>query len=146
MPSDKLHAEMIGTWELLGRIDRAADGSLRDEPGLGSDPLALLTYTRDRFAAQFMRRAGRGGQAGAVRPGANNTASVDGYDAYFGTYRLDGGGKVMHRLEAALTAENVGMEVMRMLSVENGQLVIRLPTTTAAGEPVERCLTWRRVT
>jgi hypothetical protein len=142
---------LIGTWWLIDRIDRAADGSLRSEPSLGSDPLAMLTYTGTRFAAQFMRR-NRGAATGEVAsvPGSvpttakNNTSAVDGYDAYFGTYRILDNGVVLHKLDAALSAANIGMEVQRTLTVTDDQLTIQLETTTQAGEKVTRTLRWSR--
>ena len=78
--------------------------------------------------------------------GRNNTGAVGGYDAYFGTYSVDEEtGDVLHCLEGALTAENVGMEVSRTLTVNDDSLVIQLETTTIEGEPVVRTLTWERV-
>jgi hypothetical protein len=35
--------EFDGTWRLMSRIDRARDGNLREEPSLGSDPVAMIT-------------------------------------------------------------------------------------------------------
>jgi len=76
----------------------------------------------------------------------HNTGAVGGYDAYFGTYSVDDDtGEVLHRLEGALTAENVGVEVSRTLTVTGTNLVIQLETTTLDGEPVTRTLTWERV-
>src|SRR2546423_252604 len=94
-----LSEQMVGTWALVSRIDRAADSTIRTDPALGSDPLAMLTYTRDRFAAQFMKRdrAQASGQA-AAGSGQNNTSAVGGYDAYFGTYHVGADGLVLHRL------------------------------------------------
>lgn len=145
--NEELAASLIGVWWLQSRIDAAADGSPREEPGLGSDPLGILAYSPDRFTAQFMKRD-RSGSPGpaASTSGQNNTAAVDGYDAYFGTYEIDQGtGEVVHRLEGALTPENVGIEVSRNLKVEGDQLEIRLATTTSDGEPVTRTLTWKRI-
>lgn len=137
---------MIGTWMLESRIDRAADGTIRNEPTLGSDPLGMLTYTRDRFAAQFMRRDRSSAVKETVATSRqNNTTAVGGYDAYFGTYQIRDDGVVLHRLEAALTYANVGLEVARTLVVNEGKLTIALQTTTAEFEPVTRTLTWKRV-
>src|SRR5215475_2577789 len=110
MNVDSLAERMIGTWRLVSRVDRAADGMTRTDPALGSDPLGMLTYTRDRFAAQFMKRDRSGVAANAAAgSGQNNTSAVGGYDAYFGTYRVASDGRVLHRLEAALTPANVGI-------------------------------------
>ena len=113
---------------------------------LGSDPLGMLTYTRDRFAAQFMKRdrSATSGQP-AAGSGKNNTSAVGGYDAYFGTYRVGENGLVVHRLEAALTPGNVGLEVARTLAVVDDKLAIVLETATEQGELVTRTLTWERI-
>lgn len=136
---------IFGTWDLIDRIDRAADGSTRDEPNLGTDPVAQLTYTKTRFAAQFMRRDRRAGMPEVSASDGNNTTALGGYDAYFGTYSVGEDGAVVHRLLAALTPDNVGMEVTRFVTVDKDRLTIRLQTATAQGEPVTRTLTWRRL-
>jgi hypothetical protein len=139
--------DFTGVWWLLSREDRAADGSIRIDPTLGPDAKGILTYANGRFAAQFMKRD-RSSVSDMSGPslGKNNTGAVGGYDAYFGTYSVDEKtGDVLHCLEGALTAENIGMEVSRTLTVNGGNLVIQLETTTIEGEPVVRTLTWERV-
>ena len=137
---------MIGTWRLVSREDRDADGQARPDPALGSDPLGLLIYdTAGNFAAQFMRRE-RGEEAGpAPAGGSNNTSAINGYDAYFGTYTVDDEkGTVTQRLSAALSPANVGMVVTREVTVTGDTLVIELSTTRADGEPITRTLRWTR--
>lgn len=137
---------LIGVWWLEKRIDHAADGSRRIDPTLGPDPIGILTYAPTHFAAQFMKRDRSGTAATALGAGANNTAAVGGYDAYFGTYEINHRtGEVLHRLVAALTEANVGIEVSRTLNVEGDSLTITLATSTLEGEPVTRTLTWRRI-
>jgi hypothetical protein len=139
--------DFVGVWWLLSREDRARDGSVRIDPTLGPDAKGILTYANGRFAAQFMKRD-RSAPTGAATAssGQNNTVAVGGYDAYFGTYSVDQStGEVLHRLEGALTPENVGIEVSRTLAVDGDTLVIQLQTTTLEGEPVTRTLTWERV-
>lgn len=143
----KRNDSFTGVWWLLSREDRAKDGSIRIDPTLGPDAKGILTYANGRFAAQFMKRdrsdtTSTAGTSG----GQNNTGAVGGYDAYFGTYSVDPrSGDVWHRLEGALTPQNVGMEVLRTLTVDGDNLVIQLETTTLEGEPVTRTLTWERV-
>lgn len=153
MPPDSssprpLSEALVGTWELVSREDRTPAGEPRVDPALGADPIALLVYDRaGHFAAQFMKRA-RGGPpaAPAARAGPNNTAARDGYDAYFGTYVVDDAqGTVTQTLRGALAAENVGMTLTRAMRVLGDELVIRLETRSADGEPIVRTLRWRRV-
>ncbi len=146
--SRPLSAALPGTWELLSRIDVNDAGERRDEPGLGSDPIALLVYDRaGHFAAQFMKRD-RSAAAITDAPvaGSNNTRAQGGYDAYFGTYTVDDAtGRVTQTLLGALSAESVGMVITREMQVDGDRLVIALRTTSMAGEPVTRTLTWKRV-
>lgn len=150
MPSNAclLSATLPGTWELLSRVDVDDTGEIRDEPSLGSDPIALLIYDRaGNFAAQFMKRD-RSSAAVVDLPkaGSNNTRAQGGYDAYFGRYSVDDvASTVTQRLSAALSAESVGVEITRAMKVVDDQLVIQLRTTSAAGQTVTRTLTWRRV-
>jgi hypothetical protein len=142
-----LNYDFVGVWWLLSREDKAKDGSIRIEPTLGPDAKGILTYANGRFAAQFMKRdRSEVMDANNSSSGNNNTGAIGGYDAYFGTYTIDTeSGDVLHRLEGALTPENVGIEVLRTLTVNGDGLVIQLETTTPEGEPVTRTLRWERV-
>ena len=142
-----MNHDFVGVWWLLSREDKAKDGSIRIDPTLGPDAKGILTYANGRFAAQFMKRdRSEVIDANNSSGGNNNTGAVGGYDAYFGTYTIDmESGDVLHRLEGALTPENVGIEVLRTLTVNGDGLVIQLETTTADGEPVTRTLSWERV-
>ena len=143
-------ASLIGSWELFHREDRSETGAVVPEPGLGEDPIGLLVYDRGgRFSAQFMKRDRSEGGPAAAEPassGHNNTRATHGYDAYFGRYTVDEETHmVTQTLEGALSWENVGIVVTRHMEVDGDQLTLRLPTTSAGGEPVLRTLMWRRV-
>lgn len=142
-----LAADLLGTWRLLTREDRTADGQRRIDPALGADPIALLYYDGGgNFAAQFMKRDRSGPSApAAARPAENNSRAVGGYDAYFGRYIVDDAtSTVTQTLTGSLSAEDVGRVVTRVLQVRDERLMIRLHTTSADGEPVERTLIWER--
>ncbi|MFN8588142.1 MAG: lipocalin-like domain-containing protein [Candidatus Eisenbacteria bacterium] len=144
-----LSQSLPGTWRLLSRVDTTADGTVREDPALGSDPVALLVYDRaGHFAAQFMKRD-RGAvavPAVAAASARNNTQAQGGYDAYFGAYTVnDATGEVTQRLDGALNAANVGMQLTRAMTVTGDRLVIVLETNALDGTPVTRTLTWERV-
>jgi hypothetical protein len=131
----------------VSREDRTAAGELRADPGLGADPLALLAYdAAGNFTAQFMKRDRSSDAIAMTGPaGLNNSAAVNGYDAYFGTYTVDeASGSVTQRLEGALSPGDVGKVVTRAMRVEGDSLIIQLATTSADGQPVTRTLIWRR--
>ena len=146
-PSVNLAQCVVGAWWLLSREDWTRDDQQRIDPVLGSDPIAILTYTTTHFSAQFMKRDRSGVNAEKMfTPGKNNTSAVGGYDAYFGTYNVDEQtGKVSHILLGSITPANIGITVTRNLRADENQLVIQLETTTTAGEPITRTLIWKRL-
>jgi hypothetical protein len=143
-----LSAALIGTWELLTREDRTQNGGHRIEPSLGANPIALLFFdAHGHFAVQFMNRErDKMPDVDISGPISNNSRARGGYDAYFGTYKVDdSAGSVTTRLSAALSPENVGQVFTRTMIVSGDELTIRLATSTFAGEPVVRTLRWKRV-
>ena len=145
--SDNLGHNIQGTWWLLSREDHTKDGQRRIDPILGSDPVAILVYANNHFAAQFMKRdRGTESITQATGAGQNNTSAIGGYDAYFGTYQVDEKtNEVAHTLVGSINPANIGITVNRNLTVEDDKLTIRLDTTTHEGEPVTRTLTWKRI-
>jgi hypothetical protein len=141
-----LSDSLIGTWRLLSREDRLPDGTRREEPTLGPDPVALLIYdSAGNFAAQFMKRDRSEAAAPTIAARAtNNPTAVGGYDAYFGTYAVDGD-LVTQRLVGSLSPGDVGSEITREMHVIDGHLVIRIEMSTSDGEQVVRTLRWERV-
>lgn len=142
-----LEDHIQGTWWLLSREDRTAEGTKVIDPILGSDPIAILAYANSYFTAQFMKRDR---DAAAVdeptAAGENNTAAVGGYDAYFGTYQIEKeSNTVLHTLVGSITPANIGIIVRRQIEVQDGKLIITLPTTSVDGVPITRTLTWERV-
>ncbi len=143
----RLSSDLVGTWELVSRIDRTASGETKAEPTLGSDPVALLYYDRSgHFAAQFMKRDRTAATVTIGAAGPNNSRAIGGYDAYFGLYSVDDdAGTVTQKLLGALSAENVGLVLTREMHVVGDTLTISLDTAAADGEPVTRTLAWKRV-
>jgi len=146
-PSGNLAATMQGVWWLLSREDYTKNGERRIDPVMGADPIGILAYAKDHFSAQFMKRDRVDDTPPqVVHPGQNNTVASGGYDAYFGTYKVDEAtGKVAHTLIGSVTPANVGITVSRDLRADGHQLIIQLDTTTPDGEPITRTLTWKRI-
>lgn len=143
-----LSVSLVGSWELLSRIDRTSAGEQRVDPALGADPIALLIYDASgHFAAQFMKRDRSGSiESSAVTTSQNNSRAQGGYDAYFGTYTIDDDNNtVTQTLTGALSQENVGQTLTRQMNVLGDELAIQLQTVAASGEPVTQILKWKRV-
>ncbi len=143
----RLSTLLPGTWRLVSRQDVTADGRTYPDPALGSDPVALLIYDRaGHFSAQFMKRDRDNLPADGAAGAANNTQAQGGYDAYFGTYRVDDEtGVVTQTLLGALSRAHVGAVLSRAMSVTGDALVIALETSAWDGTAVRRTLTWERV-
>ena len=75
----------------------------------------------------------------------DNSQSVNGYDAYFGTYTIDETKhSVTHHLEGALSAADVGKNLVREFHVSGDKLTIIVRTNSTKEKQI-RTLTWARV-
>jgi hypothetical protein len=139
-------AQLVGTWRLISRVVRLEDGSAVQDPGLGKTPTGYLMYdSSGHMAAQLMRldrpMAIDCGTSGSAP--SDNSQSVNGYDAYFGTYAIDETSHtVTHHLEGALAAADVGKNLVREFQVSDNKLTIIVRTSS----PKQiRTLIWERV-
>jgi Lipocalin-like domain len=146
-PTNDLAASIIGIWKLKSREDVDAAGQRQVDPILGPNPLGILCFASDYFAAQFMKWD-RADQKFVLEPGQgrNNSSAVDGYDAYFGTYELDvTAGTLTVHLEGSISASNIGSSFVRDVRVLENELVIQLCTTAVDGAAITRTLIFSRL-
>ena len=149
-----VRAQLIGSWRLVSRQSRRANGEVDADPGLSTVPLGVLIYDQSgHVAAQLSRRdrtvamIGEECQTAASTKGTPDTAqTILGYDAYFGTYRInEQEGIVTHHLEAALFPGDIGKDIDRHFTISGDQLKISFNTTTRDGVKVTRTLIWERM-
>jgi hypothetical protein len=139
---------LVGTWKLVSRVVTSADGTAVQDPGLGKTPSGYLIYdSSGHVAAQLMRPdrpvAIDCGTSGPTP--RDNSQSVNGYDAYFGTYTIDETKhSVTHHLEGALSAADVGKNLVREFHVSGDKLTIIVRTNSTKEKQI-RTLTWARV-
>ena len=140
--------QLVGTWRLLSRVVTLEDGTAVQDPGLGKTPTGYLMYdSSGHMAAQLMRpdrpmAIDCGTSAPAPR---DNSQSVNGYDAYFGTYKIDETNHtVTHHLEGALAAADVGKNLVREFQLSGDKLTIIVRTNSPKEKQI-RTLTWERV-
>jgi lipocalin-like protein len=140
--------QLVGTWRLISRVVMLEDGTVVQDPGLGKTPRGYLIYdSSGHMAAQLMRLdrpttidCGTSGPAPS-----DNSQSVNGYDAYFGTYTIDETSHtVTHHLEGALAAADVGKNLSREFRVSGDKLTIIVRTNSPQEKQI-RTLTWERV-
>jgi hypothetical protein len=146
-PTKQLAAAILGIWKLKSREDVDANGEVHIDPFLGRDPLGILCFGPTHFAAQFMKRDRSGPESMLERVQAeNNTAGVDGYDAYFGTYSIDEiAGTLTTHLEGSISPANIGATYVRDARIVGDELLIRLQTTALDGTAITRTNTFSRV-
>ena len=139
---------MVGTWRLISRVVTLEDGTLVQDPGLGTMPMGYLIYdSSGHVAAQLMRLdRSMAIDCGASGPASReNSQSVNGYDAYFGTYTIDETRHtVTHHLEGALAAADVGKNLLREFQLSGDKLTIIVRTNSPKEKQI-RTLTWERV-
>ena len=146
-PTPNLATLLIGVWRLQSRVDVDASGQIHIDPFLGQDPIAILCFGPGHFAAQFMKRD-RSRLEDTRQPvqAKNNTAPLNGYDAYFGTYSADeSGGTISTLIEGSISPDNVGKTFVRAARVAGNDLIIQLETTTIDGLAITRTNTFSRV-
>lgn len=137
---------IVGVWKLKSRVDVDATGNVHIDPFLGRDPMGILCFDKTHFSAQFMKRDRSQPENVLQRAQAkNNSAGVNGYDAYFGTYDVDETAcKLTTNIEGSISPANIGNVYVREVHVVGDELTIRLQTTTLDGTPVTRTNTFGR--
>lgn len=140
--------ELCGTWILVDRIDRSANGEVVPEPSLGRDPLGILVYDRaGNVAVQLMKRNRVPNPGTVVRQASgspDNSATGDGYDAYFGKYEVDRKkNTVTHSIEGGIAPADVGKVLTRTYALAGDELTLSFDTSNG-GVTVRRTLRWRR--
>ena len=152
--TSSIRAQLVGTWHLVSRQSKRENGELEPDPGLSTVPLGILIYDQSgHVAAQLSRRdrtvamIGEECQAAtAIKGTPDNSQTILGYDAYFGTYRINERDRIItHHLEAALWPGDVGKDIDRRFTISGDQLTITFNTTTRDGVKVIRTVIWERM-
>jgi len=146
--SPHLQSQLVGTWRLISRVVTTPDGIVLRDPGLGATPTGYLIYDSSGHVAVQIMKTDRSSviDCSLSTPApSNNSQSVNGYDAYFGTYTIDEANHtVTHRLEGALAATDVGKSLVRHFQVTADKLAIIVHTSSPQGEQI-RTVNWERV-
>ena len=142
-----LASKILGIWMLKSREDVDAEGQILTDPFLGRDPIGILCFGPSHFAAQFMKRDRSEEEDVPQRVQAkNNTAAVNGYDAYFGTYSVDeAAGTLATHVEGSISPDNIGKTYVREMRVVGNELIVQLKTTSVDGVAITRTNTFARI-
>src|SRR4029453_16080815 len=135
-----LASKILGIWMLKSREDVDAGGQILNDPFLGRDPIGILCFEPSHFAAQFMKRDRSDEEKAPQRVQAkNNTAAVNGYDAYFGTYSVDeAAGTLATHVEGSISPVNIGKTYVRDVRAVGTELLVQLKTTAIGDIAITR--------
>jgi hypothetical protein len=140
--------QLVGTWRLISRVVMLEDGTPAQDPGLGKTPSGYLIYDSSGHVSAQLMRPDRPMAIDCGTPGPaprENSQSVNGYDAYFGTYTIDETSHtVTHHLEGALAAADVGKNLVREFQISGDKLTIIVRTSSPKEKQI-RTLTWERL-
>ena len=122
-------ARIVGTWQLMSRTVRRADGTTVVDRVLGEKPIGRLTYDASgAMSLQMMRTARKQAISTPSNPQDNgNQRVILGYDSYFGRYTVDEkASTVTHHVEGSLFPEDVGDDWVRPFTLNGDTLTLRL--------------------
>ena len=128
-PAATTGPRIVGTWELMSRTVRRADGSTIVDPVLGEKPTGRLIYDASGAMSLQMMRTGR---KDAISTPASpkdkpNPRVILGYDSYFGRYTVDEkAGTVTHHVQGSLFPEDLGSDWVRPFTLNGDTLTLRL--------------------
>ena len=138
---------IVGAWRLESRSVRKADGRVLPDPVLGTQPAGRLFYDASgNMMLQMMRQ--QRAQAISSPPDAadaKNPRVVLGYDAYFGTFRVnEAAGTVTHHVEGSLFPEDLGKDFTRVFTLAGDTLTLSFTSKSVDGVEVTRTLRFQR--
>jgi len=140
-----LRARLVGHWSLVSL--EVASGEAVEYP-LGRDVSGLIMYDEAGHMAVQIMQANRprfaSGDQAAGTP-AELAAAVTGYIAYFGTYSVDEGSRIVtHHLIGSLFPNWVGTEQRRHIGLIGDQLTLSSQPIVFQGKTRVFRLVWKR--
>lgn len=110
----------VGAWRLTSLEQEGADGKI-----LKSDSTGVLVFTSDgHMSVQVMDR-----NPPAQAPTGPEQYSQGGYEASFGTYKIDGAHTFTYHVEGALVRTLVGKDLPRAFELSGKQLIVNSTRT-----------------
>jgi len=115
---ESVRNHFIGAWRLVSLEEPDANGKIHKP-----DCTGLLLYTRDgHVSVQVMYRSQQAGTTtGPVQ------YAQGGYEASFGTYRIDDADTFTFHVEGALVRGLIGKDLKRVYELSGNQLIVKSP-------------------
>lgn len=141
-----LKDKIVGTWQLVSWVYINEKGETVHY--FGEDAKGILMYdAHGNMNAQLMK-SGRKSFAGESISGGTPAETYDAfhsYLAYFGTYREEAPGEVVHTVEGSLFPNWLGHKEVRYGRIERDLLILSTPPIPVEGGKIVFHITWRKV-
>lgn len=142
-----IREKFIGSWRLRSAEVRTANGQVQQI--YGETPQGLLIYDPSGNIAVQIMKPGRKlfaqpdkslGSADELK------AAISGYEAYFGTFRVDEArGEVVHKVAGSLLPNWENSEQRRFFEISPDRLVLSTADIPYGGTTMKGVLVWERV-
>jgi hypothetical protein len=110
-PKPEIHNPLVGAWKLISLEESGPDGQLHQ-----SDCTGMFAFTADGYASvQVMYRSAKSGSAYAQ----------GGYEASYGSYRIDDSSTFTFHVEGALVRTLIGKDLMRKYEISGNRLTVK---------------------
>jgi hypothetical protein len=139
-PQHEPFPSLLGTWELVSFWWRPLpDGSV-SKPW-GAHPVGRITYDANGYVTALLMHELRNEAHGLSSP----TEILSEFSAYFGTYTVDPGQKVVvHQVTASLSKAHASGEIRRNYELTKDALTLSF-TRAWEGVPTMYSLEWKRI-
>jgi len=142
---NSLMPHILGSWKL---VSLTHVNSKNEELDLyGKDPIGILTYDSSGYMnAQFGFRNRINFQDDSLSGGKDEEIipAYKTYMAYFGRFKEEEPGKIVHYVEGALFPNWQGHQEIRFAKIEGEKLTITIPPTLVNGEEIILKAVWKK--
>ena len=138
--------KIVGTWKLVSWVFENEKGETVHY--LGEDAKGILMYDKHGYMnAQLVKGNRPKFASDSISAGTpeETHGAFHTYLAYFGTYREEEPGAVVHTVEGTLFPNWLGHEEVRYGRIEGDLLVLNTPPIPAQGREIVFYITWQRV-
>lgn len=103
--------EIVGAWKLVSLEEPGTNGQVH-----GADCTGMFVFTRDgKASVQVMYRTAQTG----------STYAQGGYEASYGSYRVDSSSTFTFHIDGALVRTLIGKDLKRSYEISNNRLIVK---------------------
>jgi hypothetical protein len=136
--------EIFGSWKLVSLTHTKGNEKL---DLYGKNPIGILTYDKSGYMnAQFGFRDRKNFQDESLSGGTVDeiTGAYKTYMAYYGKFKEEEPGKIIHEVEGALFPNWQGHSEVRYAEIEGSKLTISIPPTLVNNEQITLIAIWEK--